>query len=352
MNMHVMAPIAQTGYGYVSINIIKSLVKNNHNLSLTPIGGSIGAESQEEFDMFKDCYGKLPDYDESVLKIWHQFDLLQTVGRGKYFALPFFEVDTFNKREQYHLNFPDELIVSCQWAKQVIENNNITKPVNVVPMGVDTTIFRPRPKDDLSDKYVFATVGKWEKRKSHDTIIECFNKAFSADDNVELWLLTQNPFLNEEAEKFWLDKITDSPLRDKIQIYQRLDTHESVAEFMSQTDCGIYLSRGEGWNMELLEAMAMNKPVIASNFSAHTEYCNSDNSMLVDIDELEEANDGKWFFGGSKWAKIGQNQIDQTIDHMRRCYKERIKTNESGLNTARSLTWSNTSEQIAKIMAG
>ena len=89
-----------------------------------------------------------------------------------------------------------------------------------------------------------------------------------------------------------------------------------------------------------------------SGFRTFLMYCNSDNSMLVDIDELEEANDGKWFFGGSKWAKIGQNQIDQTIDHMRRCYKERIKTNESGLNTARSLTWSNTSEQIAKIMAG
>ena len=69
MNMHVMAPIAQTGYGYVSMNIIKSLVKNNHNVSLTPIGGSIGAESQEEFELYKSCYEKLPDYDKSCLGI-------------------------------------------------------------------------------------------------------------------------------------------------------------------------------------------------------------------------------------------------------------------------------------------
>lgn len=346
-----MAPIAQTGYGYVSINIIKALFKQSNKVSLTPIGGSIGAESQEEFEIFKRCYDSLPEYNEKVLKIWHQFDLMQTVGRGKYFAMPFFEVNRFNARERYHLNFPDELIVACEWAKEVIESNSIRKSIHVVPMGVDSKVFYPRPKAENTDKYIFTTIGKWEKRKSHDIIIECFGKAFDSNDNVELRLLTQNPFLSEEDEKFWIEKIEKCPIRDKIQLYKRLPNHESIAAFINETDCGIYLSRGEGWNMELLESMAMNKPVIATDYTAHKQYCNQENSFLVSIEETEEAIDGKWFFGNSEWAKIGQNQIDQTIEHMRYCYKNNVKSNENGLKTAQNLSWDNTAKKIVEIMS-
>lgn len=347
--MHIMAPLAQTGYGYVSINIIKSLYNIDKRISITPIGGAIGAENQEDADIFKECYQKQPSYTESVLKIWHQFDLLNTVGRGKYFALPFFETDTFNMKERYHLNFPDEIIVSCDWAKDIMEANDVKKPIHVVPMGVDTKIFFPRPRPENS-KYIFTTIGKWEKRKSHDIIIECFGKAFEQTDDVELWLLTQNPFLSPEEENFWIKKIDECSLKNKIQIFNKLPNHEAVAQFISATDCGIYLSRGEGWNMELLETMAMNKPVIATNFSAHTQYCDNKNSMLVDIEEKEKSFDGKWFFGGGQWAKIGQNQIDQTIEHMRYCYKNNVKSNESGLETAKSLSWNNTAKQIIEIM--
>lgn len=351
MNLNIMAPLAQTGYGYVSMNIIKSLYKQRHSISLTPIGGAIGAETEEEAEIFKACYQRLPEYDETVLKIWHQFDLLNTVGRGKYYAFPFFEVDTFNTKEKYHLNFPDELIVSSEWAKKVIQNNDINKNIHVVPMGIDPKVFHPMPNvNKEQNKYIFTTIGKWEKRKSHDIIIECFGKAFEASDNVELWLLTQNPFLSVEEEKLWIDLISACPLKDKIQIFKKIPNHAGVAEFISQTDCGIYLSRGEGWNMELLETMAMNKPVIATNFSAHTEYCNSNNSMLVEIEEKEEAIDGKWFFGGSKWAKISSNQMDQTIEYMRKCYKDKIRTNPEGLKTAESLTWNNTATALSIII--
>ena len=103
--------------------------------------------------------------------------------------------------------------------------------------------------------------------------------------------------------------------------------------------------------MELLESMAMNKPVIASNYSAHTEYCNADNSFLVNIDEKELAVDNKWFFGTSQWAKISQSQMDQTIEHMRNCYKNSIKTNPNGLKTAQELSWKNTCDRLVGCMS-
>ena len=90
----------------------------------------------------------------------------------------------------------------------------------------------------------------------------------------------------------------------------------------------------------------MNKPVIASNYSAHTEYCDSENSFLVEMNDLEPAIDNKFFFGTSNWGKIDQQQIDQTIEYMKHCYKNNIIENKPGLTTAQKLSWQNTSNLL------
>lgn len=350
MNMHFMAPIGGTGYGYVALHLLKEL-SSNHGAALSLIGQP-NVETQEQAEAIQKSIELVREIepDAPALKIWHQFDLLVRPGKGKYFAFPFFEVDTFNDTEKYHLSTVDEIIVACGWAKKVLENNNIDKPIHIVPMGVDSEIFNPL-SNQPHENYVFATVGKWEKRKAHDVIIHCFNKAFTDNDNVELWLVTENPFLTPEEKEKWTNLVESSPLRDKIKLFPRLPNQQSVAQVMSYTDCGIYISRGEGWNMELLETMALNKPVIASNYSAHTEYCNDQNSFLVDMDETEEALDGKWFHGNSNWGKIGSDQIEQTISHMRKCYENRIADNPEGLKTAQNLTWKNSCHQLIGCMS-
>lgn len=350
MNLHLMSPIGYTGYGYTALNILTTLQKLSNNIGLTPIGQP-SIDTKQDSIVVQTCMNQthLIPYDSPTLKIWHQFDLLTRPGSGPYFAFPFFEVDKLNQKEKYHLNFVDHIIVSSRWAKDILLQNDISKPISIVPLGVDSSIFNSDlNKSDKSSNYIFISIGKWEKRKSHDILIECFNKAFQPKDNVELWLITHNPFLSQQEESEWIKLIDKSPLKNKIRVFPRLQTHQQLAEVISYANCGVYVSRGEGWNLELLETMSMGKPVIATNYSAHTEYCNKDNAFLVDITETELAIDNKWFFGTSNWAKIGTQQIDQIIEHMRYCYTNKISTNINGVKTATSLSWENT----AKILTG
>ena len=92
----------------------------------------------------------------------------------------------------------------------------------------------------------------------------------------------------------------------------------------------------------------MNKPVIVTNYSAHTEYCTSKNSYLVDITELETAIDNKWFDGTGNWAKIGQKEKDQIIEYMRYVFTNKINTNLDGLETAKLFTWENSAKQMLR----
>lgn len=353
MNIHLQTPIGGTGYGYAGLHLLKAL-SNNNDICLSLIGNAF-PDNQTDSEIVHKAMMKqaFVDYSSPVVKIWHQFDLLNRPGNGKYFAYPFFELDTFNDLEKHHLKFPDNIIVSSKWAKSVIERNNIDKPINVVPLGVDASVFYPRIPENKNkiSNYIFMTVGKWEIRKSHDIIIECFNKAFELNDNVELWMVTHNNFLTEEETKKWENLAQSSKLKSKIKLFPKLSSQADLANLISYSDCGIYISRAEGWNLELLETMAMNKPIIATNYSAHTEYCNSDNCKLIEIYETEPAIDNKWFNGTGNWAKIGDAQKDQIIWDMRQMVQYNTKENHAGLETAKQFSWENSANALIRCIA-
>jgi len=193
-------------------------------------------------------------------------------------------------------------------------------------------------------------VGKWEVRKGHDILLDIFESTFKEDDNVELWIAASSAttcFQQSELDQ-WHGYYQSSKLKNKIKIIPRLDTQQQLANFMSKADCGIFPSRAEGWNLDMLEMMALNKSIITTNYSAHTEFCNKDNSFLIDISETEPANDGKWFFGQGNWAKIGEEQKREIGEAMRYVFSQKIRENPSGVETAKKLSWKNSAEQCVR----
>lgn len=356
MNINFFSAIGYTGYGVAGVNFLRQLYDKQHNVTLFPMG-QINAENQEDAAACFKSFEKQEDYDKNApcLKIWHQFDLGARIGTGKFFAFPFFELTDLTKKEIHHLNNTDHIIVTCEWAKKVLENNGINKTIDIVPLGVNVSLFDHTIKPSLKDpkKYVFMNIGKWEIRKGHDILVNLFNETFSEEDDVELWIngsSSEAAFSSQELE-YWHSLYMNSKLKDKIKIFPRLNSQEEVAQLMSYADCGIFPSRAEGWNLELLEMMAMNKPVITTNYSAHTAFCNEKNSFLVEITDLELANDNKYFRNFGKWAKIGNKEIDQFKEFMRHAYKNRINTNTSGLEMAEKLSWSNATDTLIQCIS-
>lgn len=347
MNITLNAPINKLSYGYVSTYILKELSKNN-TVSLFPIG-NIEFEPQH-----KDCIlqaldnAKSFDYNAPCIRIYHQFSLAEMPKCSKRIGFPIFELDTFKHLEKHHLSSCDELFVCSSWAKEVCINNGITIPIHVVPLGVDTKTFVPSVASIKTT--TFLNIGKWEIRKGHDILIEAFKRAFSTDagstDDVLLIMCCENPFLTVEGRMAW-ERTYKNP---KIRIVPRLQKHSDVAKLMSMADCGIFPSRAEGWNLEALEMLASGKKLIITDYSAHTEFCSSDNAMLVDIDDVEPAVDNIWFRGEGNWAKIEEKQINQIALYMRQVHAEKIANgfiaNDNGVATASKFTWDDTTRKI------
>lgn len=354
--INIIAPINPLGYGVAGWNITKELSKIM-DVALWPIG-QLQIHTQQEADILKPLINNSAMFDPKApsLKIWHQHDMAQSVGSGERIGFPIFELDEFNDIEKHQLNSLDRIFVCSQWARMVILNNvtNVSESkVHVIPLGVNSDLFQPC--ESKSKKTVFFNCGKWEIRKGHDVLVDIFNKSFNEEDDVELWMMTTNPFLSPEEDEEWKKLYLNSKLGDKIKFIDRVATHEEVYNIMRRTDCGIFPSRAEGWNLELLEMLSCGKTVITTNYTAHTEFCNDSNAYLVEIENKELAYDGKWFNGRcGSWAKMSNMQIDLFVDYMRNVHKlkqsGKLSTNQEGVITAKSFSWAKSSSDIKEII--
>lgn len=352
MELNLTAPINDLGYGVAGLNMLKGLDSNGVSVSYWPIGQP-QLRDEESASIVKKCMHNSVKFNHRApsLRIWHQHDMAQHIGSGRRIGFPIFELDRFSELEKHHLQSLDNIIVCSEWAKSIIEKEipEMRSKIGVVPLGVDTSIFEPQ-KINNTNKTVFLNVGKWEIRKGHDVLVDAFNKAFCDKDDVELWMMNHNPFLNESQEKEWHNLYLNSSLGKKIKILPRVETHAEVAQVMSIADVGIFPSRAEGWNLEALEMMALGKRVILTNYSAHTEFATEKNSSLIEIRQTEDAYDGIWFHGNGSWAELGESQVEQTAEFMRKHHDSEKTINSDGVSTANNFTWENSAEKALSFL--
>ncbi len=354
MDLNFTSPINKLSYGYSGLNILRELIlTNEYRVSLFPIGqmevdDHLDAECVKQGRKNAETYNKFAP----SIRLYHQFDLAQHVGKGTHIGFPIFELDKFSKVERHHIENQDKLFVCSKWAKEIILSATNQKNVEVVPLGtrkyldISSSAYQRNPGTEC----VFLNVGKWEKRKGHLLLIKAFEAAFHTEDKVELWLLPHNFFNKKEENKYWEDLYLNSKFgrAGKVRIIERLKNHNEVISLMKAADVGVWPSLAEGWNLPLLEMMSLGKHVITTNYSAHTEYCDNTNSHLIPISELELANDNKWFFDQGNWAKFDDVAFDSLVQYMRRIHREYIysQVNNSGIITGRKYSWKNTVERL------
>jgi len=347
MRLNLQAPINQLGYGVAGLNILKALREEGAEVSLFPIGQP-QVTNEKDAHSVREAISIAQTFDPQApcVKIWHQNQMAERIGSGKFIGFPIFELDTFNSQEKHHLNSCDEWMVCSNWAKDIIQSSVSFKPTHVIPLGVDAKLFPPAPAGQ-GDKTIFFNCGKWEIRKGHDILIEAFKRVAEEYDNVELWMMCTNPFNSPEEENRWR-QLYNHP---KVRLIPRAETQAEVYNIMSQVDCGVFPSRGEGWNLELLEMMAAGKHVITTNYSAHTEFCTQENATLIPITDVEPAFDSKWFFGQGNWGKIDDEEVNLLTQEMN-LFAETYngQQNIAGIETAKKFSWQNTAREIIKCL--
>ena len=246
-----------------------------------------------------------------------------------------FETDSLPKDAVKCCNKMDEIWVPSDFNLESFALAGVDyRKLFKVPGTIDLNLFNPEttaPLDipEIKNEFVFLSTFDFQNRKGWDILIKAFIEEFTGQDDVVLLLKISgfDPDLTLEIirEKiFSLISDTNKNYKDsktpQIILLDQFLSNKEYPELYKAAHCYVMPSRGEGWGRPYMEAMAMELPVIGTNWSANLEFMNIENSFLIDCSVVEIPKEEK-IFHGQKWAEPDFNHLKSLMRHVYEHYE-------------------------------
>jgi GT2 family glycosyltransferase len=259
------------------------------------------------------------------------------------------EVDGFPAEWVRQANRMDEVWVPTEFNRQGFLRSGVTKPIHVLPLGVDVDHFHPgiRSVRNPSGDFVFLSNFEWGERKQPELLLKVFNRVFRRDDPVVLVckVIQRNGGLKIRPAIEALG-LKDSGGRIAF-VYNREFPYSQLGVLYRSADCYVSAGRGEGWDMPLMEAMACGLPTIATDWGAHTDFVHDGISYPLKVPRTIRAKALCPYYDGFSWADPDSEHLGVLLRHV---YENREEAagvgNRAAAEMASRWTWKHAAQRI------
>jgi len=241
----------------------------------------------------------------------------------------------------------DILLVPSNFQKKIIKEAGIKTPVVVIGHAIDTDYFKATQQKDTSGKFVFYSIFQWLERKNPQGLLRAYWSEFKNNNDVKLVIKTYRGNTSEAETKKLMDEFYKLrlafPLSAKsspheypeVELVTTLLDGSEMLDLHNSGDCFVLLHRGEGFGLPIAEAMACEKPVIATNFYACEDYLTEKNSYPIGY-ILEPVHSMMWscYDGEQCWAVP---DIMQAKKSMRHAYENRKALHKMGKEARKTI---------------
>jgi len=381
----VSCPIeTMSGYGARSRDIVKALLKiDKYDVKvISQRWGSTAYNAlnpnKPEDKQLLDTIWKQPQLPKQP-DVWIQITVpneFQKIGKFNIGITAGIETTVCNPSWVEGVNRMDLTLVSSKHAKTVFEtsqferrdkNTNqavgiikLEKPVEVLFEGVDLTKYNFVPDDlldgdlvesldEIKEDFCYLFVGHWlqgqigEDRKNVGYTIKAFLETFKNKKSKPALILktssATNSIMDRDEMLKKIDAIRNTVNGDLPNVYllhgdlddeeiNNLYNHYKVKAMVS-------LTKGEGFGRPLLEFSLSKKPIIASNWSGHTDFLNPEFTVLVggsltDVHQSAQVKD--MILAESQWFTPNDASV---ADALLNVYNEYDKYSELSKRQAR-----------------
>jgi glycosyltransferase involved in cell wall biosynthesis len=285
-----------TGYAKANLGLVYALNRAGVRVCIETIKED--AKGMNEFDLAR--IGRFKRQPKSPKAIYIHSAIPTFAQRRNGYCILNTTVETSSVPDQFvaACSMFDEIWTPSQFCAEAFRKAGVATPIAVIPNAVDPRVYNEAAKPinikPALKSYVFVSVLSWTYRKGYDALIKAYLTEFTEDDDVSL-LLVSNYTRDAKGQRRFA---VDAEIRDYMDRYtgQTKPAHiarcgQSVGEMemprlYKACNCFVLPSRGEGFGLPYVEAAMCGLPVVATNYSGHTMFLNSDNAFLLDIDRL------------------------------------------------------------------
>lgn len=218
----------------------------------------------------------------------------------------------------------DKVIVPSKWCKNIFGKAGVI--AEAIPLGYDDTLFIYKARDNkakLNQAYTFLHYNAFNIRKGFPEVFRAFTKEFRKDEPVKMIFKTT-------LEQIPLPITTRE--YPNIEIITGKANDKELLDIIHRSDCFVFPSRGEGFGITPLEAMATGMPAIVPNAHGITEYFNKDFMYEVKVKEKCPA-----LYSRYKNINVGLMDVcdvDDLAKKMRYCYEHQDEAINMGERAA------------------
>jgi len=206
------------------------------------------------------------------------------------------------KRSRPSIGFAtfENIKVPDSWISLLKENNVIVSPSKFNQKSFPTSEYFPHCLDmSLWNKkigpiikrssFTFLFLGTWKKRKGYELLLQAFSEEFKHDKRVKLLIKTSGK--------------KPSFFGERIEIVTKNIPENQMPKFIKSADCLVSPTLGEGFGLPGLQAMAVEVPVIISDWSGCQDYANEKTAFLLHpasfkkisrLDDVSQYKDLEW----------------------------------------------------------